>query len=521
MVIGDLARLNAARYKNRIAFKDERREIGFDLANRRMNAFIRSLLDRGLKKGDRIAVLLHNCTEYCELLYSLPKGGFIIVPMNYRLVGRELKYILDNSEANTLIYEKAFADTVNEIKPDLETVRHYILIDHAGHSQSEDLSYEEMIKNHSAEEISVNVSESDVAFILYTSGTTGFPKGAMLTHRNIFTNLFNAAFVRGVKTHDTLFNVPPLYHCAAQTEMFVWSSYGCQTLTLEQFDPDAVLETLKVEQPNRVMMVPAMLNMVINHPKVGDSDFSFVDQILYGASSMMRTHLLKSMDIFGCQFLQTAGLTEASPCLTFLLPEDHVVEGPDHVVRRLGSAGREAKLTEIKIVDPHGNECHPDTPGEEIVRGENIMKGYWKNPEETADTIRDGWLHTGDICLKDEYGYIYYVDRIKDMICRGGENVYPREIEEVISSHPRVLEVAVIGVPDDRLQEEIMAVVALKEGSLINEQEIVRICENQLARFKKPRYVTFVAQLPKTASGKTLKRELKKQYKHAPPPPKV
>lgn len=521
MVIGELARLNAARYRNKIAFKDERREISFDMANRRMNAFIRALVDRGLGKGDRIAVLLHNCAEYCELLYGLPKGGFIMVPMNYRLVGRELKYILDNSEANAIIYEKEFVDTVNGIKPELETVKHFILMDHTGRSRSEDLSYEEMIENHSAEEIPVKVNELDVAFILYTSGTTGFPKGAMLTHKNIFTNFFNATFVRGVKPHDILFNVPPLYHCAAQTEMFVWSFYGCQILTLKQFDTDAVLETLRVEKPNRVMMVPAMLNMVINHPKVGDSDFSFVDQILYGASSMMRTHLLKCMDIFGCQFLQTAGLTEASPCLTFLLPEDHVVEGPDHVVRRLGSAGREAKLTEIKIVDPQGNECPPDSPGEEIVRGDNIMKGYWKKPEETADTIRDGWLHTGDICLKDEYGYIYYVDRIKDMICRGGENVYPREIEEVISSHPRVMEAAVIGIADNRLQEEIMAVVALKEGPPINEQEIVRTCENKLARFKKPRYVIFVDHLPKTASGKTLKRELKKQYERMPLPPKL
>ena len=243
--------------------------------------------------------------------------------------------------------------------------------------------------------------------------------------------------------------------------------------------------------------------------------------MLYGASSMMRSHLLKSMDVFGCQFLQTAGLTEASPCLTFLLPQDHVAEGPDHMVKRLGSAGKEAKLTEIRIVDPHGNECPPNTLGEEIARGENIMKGYWKNPEETARTVREGWLHTGDICTRDEYGYVYYVDRIKDMICRGGENVYPREIEEVISNHPRVLEVAVIGVPDDRLQEEIMAVVALKKGPAMNEREIVSLCENKLARFKKPRYVTFVDHLPKTASGKILKRELKERYEHEPLPQKI
>jgi len=191
------------------------------------------------------------------------------------------------------------------------------------------------------------------------------------------------------------------------------------------------------------------------------------------------------------------------------------------MIRRLGSAGKEAKLTEVRIVDPDGNDCPSDIPGEEIARGDNIMKGYWKKTEETARTIRDGWLHTGDICRKDEDGYIYYVDRIKEMICRGGENVYPREIEEVISNHPRVKEVAVIGVPDDRLEEEIMAVVTLKEGPPIDEREIVSICDNKLARFKRPRYVTFVDHLPKTASGKTLKRELKEQYEQVPLPPKI
>ena len=521
MVIGDFTRLNAVRYGNKIAFKDERREISFDLANRRMNAFIRSLYDRGLEKGDRIAILLYNCAEYCELLYGLPKGGFVMVPMNYRLVGRELKYILNNSEASALIYEKEFTDTVHEIRTELETVKHYILIDHAGQSKSEELSYEKMIQTSSAEEIHVNMNESDVAFILYTSGTTGFPKGAMLTHRNILTNIFNATLVRGIKSPDRLFNVPPLYHCAAQTEMYSYSIYGCQVFSLKQFDRDAILETLQKERPNIVMMVPAMLNMVVNHPRVGDFDFSFVDLMLYGASSMMRSHLLKSMDIFGCQFLQTAGLTEASPCLTFLLPEDHVVDGPEHIVRRLGSAGKEGKLTEIRIVDPDGNECPPNSPGEEVARGDNIMKGYWKNPEETSKTIKKGWLHTGDICVKDEYGYIYYVDRIKDMICRGGENVYPREIEEVISGHPGVLEVAVIGVPDDRLQEEIMAVIASKDGSPVDEEAIVRICENRLARFKKPRYIRFVDHLPKTASGKILKRELKEHYAHEHLPEKL
>jgi long-chain acyl-CoA synthetase len=238
--------------------------------------------------------------------------------------------------------------------------------------------------------------------------------------------------------------------------------------------------------------------------------------MVYGTSPMMVSQLKRSMQIFGCQFMQCAGLTEASPILTILKPEDHVVEGPEHSIRRLGSAGKEVKLTQVKIVDQEGNEVPPNTPGEEIATGDNVMKGYWKLPEATAETIVDGWLHTGDICLKDDGGYIYYVDRIKDMIVRGGENVYPREIEEVITTHPAVLEVAIIGVPHERLGEEIMAVVVLKKGASVTDKEIVSLCEKNLARYKKPRYVEFVESLPKNPSGKLLKREVRKEYEKTP-----
>ncbi|MFH1491077.1 MAG: AMP-binding protein, partial [Pseudomonadota bacterium] len=211
----------------------------------------------------------------------------------------------------------------------------------------------------------------------------------------------------------------------------------------------------------------------------------------------------------------------ASPVLTILRPEDHVLDGPEHVLRRLSSAGKEVKLTEVKIVDRQGNELPPNLPGEEIARGDNVMKGYWNLPEETSETIVDGWLHTGDICFKDEDGYVYYKDRIKDMICRGGENIYPREIEEVIASHPEVREIAVIGVPDERLQEEIMAVVVPVTGKRPSDQDILKLCEKKLARFKKPRYLVFADHIPKNASGKILKKELRKTYERLPLPVKT
>jgi acyl-CoA synthetase (AMP-forming)/AMP-acid ligase II len=521
MLIGDIARINARRFKDKIAFRDEKTEMAFDRVNDRANALVRAFMDLGLQKGDRIAVLLYNCVEYNELLFALPKGGFVIVPLNYRLVGRELKYILDDSEANTVVFGGEFRDTIEEIRPQLDCVKNYIVVDHGGKSKAEALSYEKMIESYSSTEFPSQATESDVAFILYTSGTTGFPKGAMLTHKNIITNLFNAVFERQPKPNDRLFNVPPLYHCAAQTETMAYFFYGCPTITRKQFDPQIVLETIRAEMPNILVLVPAMQNMVINHPAIGGYDLSCVELMIYGGSSIMRSQLVESMEIFGCRFLQSAGQTEAGPLLSMLCPEDHGVDGPEYIVQRLGSAGKEAKLTEIKIVDSQGNELPPKTPGEEIARGDNVMKGYWKMPEATADTIIDGWLHTGDICMKDEYGYIYYLDRIKDMICRGGENIYPREIEEIISCHPSVLEVAVIGVPDERLQEEIMAIIVQKEGPVISKDEIISLCEKKLARFKKPRFIEYIDELPKNASGKILKRDLRKRFEKSLPSSKL
>ncbi|MFH1490974.1 MAG: long-chain-fatty-acid--CoA ligase [Pseudomonadota bacterium] len=521
MVIGDILKRNARRFKGRIAYKDERRALTFEEVNKRANALARALAALGLKKGDHIAALLYNCVEYSELLLALPKAGFVIVPLNYRLIGRELEYIITNSEACALICEAELEGIIEKIRPNLQSVKHYIVVDHAGDSKSEALNYENLIRSSSALELPAPVIESDTAFILYTSGTTGVPKGAMLTHKNVISNLFNIFFELQISPNDKIFNAPPMYHCAGQNQSMAYFFYGCENVTVKQFNADLALQTIEREKPNILHLVPAMQNMVMNHPDISRHDFGFVDLMIYGGSSFMRSQLEKAIEIFGCRFFQCAGQTEASPVLTILRPEDHVLDGPEHVLRRLSSAGKEVKLTEVKIADQQGNEIPPNVPGEEIARGDNVMKGYWRLSKETAETIVDGWLHTGDICFKDEYGYVYYKDRIKDMICRGGENIYPREIEEVIASHPEVLEIAVIGVPDERLQEEIMAVVVPVKGKKPLDQDIVRLCEKNLARFKKPRYLVFVDQIPKNASGKILKNELRKTYERNPLPGKV
>ena len=510
MLIGDVMRFNAKRFRDKIAFEDERRNLTFEQAGMRANALAHTLFSMGLKTGDKIALLLYNCSEYAELLFALPKAGFITVPLNYRLAARELEYIVNDAEANTLIFGEEFTETVEVMRPAIERVRTFIVL---GRKETDAHEYEALLQSGSADEIPVTIDEKDVAYILYTSGTTGHPKGVMLTHKNIVTNIINHSFEVQPQVNDVVFNLPPLYHCAGDSIMMSYFLFGCRSLMLKQFDAESVLKVIDEKKPNILHLVPAMQNMVINHPDVGKYDYGFVDLMLYGGSSIMVSHLRRSMEIFGCRFLQFAGQTEASPGLSCLRPEDHVVEGPEHVMRRLGSAGRELKLTQVKIVDQDGNEVPPETPGEEVVRGDNVMKGYWNLPEETAATIVHGWLHTGDICLRDQGGYIYYVDRIKDMIVRGSENVYPREIEEAIATHPAVQDVAVIGVPDERLGEEIMAVVVRKKGMSLTDREIVALCEKNLARYKKVRYVEFVNALPKNPSGKILKRELRNTYR--------
>jgi acyl-CoA synthetase (AMP-forming)/AMP-acid ligase II len=513
MLIGDMLRFNARRFTDKVAFEDEKRKLTFEQTDKRANALASALLSMGVQKGDRIAVLLYNCAEYNELLFALPKTGFVMVPLNYRLVGRELTYIINNSEANTFIFGEEFTETVETIRPDISLVKNFIVM---GRKENDAHEYERLIHSSPTTEISTTIDENDVAYILYTSGTTGQPKGVMLTHKNTITNLMNFSFEFQPHANSVLFNPLPLYHIAADSVMMPYFFFGCTTITLRQFDAGLALTAISDKRPNVLHLVPAMQNMLTNHPDVGRYDFSFVDLIPYGGSPVLLSQLKRSMEIFGCRFLQLGGQTETSCGASCLRPEDHVIEGPEHVTRRLGSAGRELKLTETKIVDQGGNEVPPNTPGEEIVRGDNVMKGYWKLPEATAETIVNGWLHTGDICLKDEGGYIYYIDRIKDMIVRGGENVYAREIEEVIATHPAVTEVAVIGVPDERLGEEIMAVVALKKDTSLTDREIVTLCEKNLARFKKPRYIEFVDTLPKNASGKILKRELRNVYKDIP-----
>jgi long-chain acyl-CoA synthetase len=338
----------------------------------------------------------------------------------------------------------------------------------------------------------------------------------MVTQKNLMAAIFNQFSELCPFPDDVLFTLPPVYHLAGLLTYLVHFYKGCTHITIKRFESQSVLEWTEREKPTAIHLVPAMQNIIVNYPDVEKYDLSSIRVLFYGASTMPVAQLKKSMKLFKCDFYQIAGLTEVTGHLTALRPEDHVIDGPPQQIRRLGSAGREGLGLETRIVDENGNECPPDVPGEEIVRGDSVMAGYWKMPEETRQAIKDGWLYTGDICAKDEDGYIYYVDRSKDMINRGGENVYPREVEEVLCAHPKVFEAAVIGVPDELLGEEVKAVIVSNNGDNITEDEIIDYCRKNLAGFKKPRSVDFVKELPKNPTGKILKRVLREPYMNPP-----
>ncbi len=511
MILGDIVRMNGGRFAQKIALIDENSRHTFREINSRVNRIIHALHQKGIIKGDRIALLLYNCNTYPELYFAASKAGFVLVPLNYRLVPNELKYILNDAEPKAFIFGEAFLEKANSIKKDLDFIREFMVVGNKTPQQGF-INFTKMTEGFPDHEPACQSSEDDIVFIMYTSGTTGQPKGAMITQKNLMSAVINQLIEVSPAPKDVLFSLPPFYHIAALATFLVHFCRGCTHMTISRFDPAKVLEWIDRENPTSIHLVPAMQNMLLNFPNIEKANLSGIHSIFYGASPMMKAQLKESIKLFQCKFFQFAGLTEITGHLSCLRPEDHLLEGPPEKVKRLGSAGREGMGLETRIVDLKGNECPPGVPGEQIVRGDSVMAGYWKMPEETCKTIKDGWLYTGDICIKDDEGYIYYVDRYKDMIIRGGENVYPREVEEVISTHPGVMEVAVIGVPDDRLGESVKAVVVARPGHSVSEDDILILCNENLASFKRPGSIEFLEELPKNPTGKVLKRVLRELF---------
>lgn len=465
----------------------------------------------GIEKGDRVAILLLNESRYLELLYSITMLGAIAVPLNVRLAPEELKFILQDSGSKLLFLHREFVPLLPLIQNEVPSIQQCILCEDEVQAEGT-IGYEEWVEEVDPLPLLAHAEENDVAAIFYTGGTTGTPKGVMLTHRNLLSNAYNVGLALSYSPQDIYLHAAPMFHAADSASTFAITVVGGTHAHVRAFDPVRVMKTIESQKVTSTLLVPTMINMLINHPSIKEYDLSSWVKVIYGASPCPPEVLKKAKTLLPTQFYQGYGLSEASPVLTILRPEHHVVEGEEHEMARLASCGHPLPGVEVRCVNGRGEDVQVGEVGEIIARGPNIMKGYWNRPEETAAAIKDGWLYTGDMAVIDEENFYYVVDRKKDMIVTGAENVYSVEVENVVYTHPAVLEAAVIGIPHPKWGEAVHAVVVVKKDHQVAEEELIEHCRQFLANYKVPKSVEFVAELPKSGAGKILKRNLRDHY---------
>lgn len=479
----------------------------------RTDALARGLAGQGVQRGDRVAVLMLNCHRYLELYYACARMGAVIVPLNIRLARPEIVFILNDSGSKVLVVDTTFAShaTGRDTFPSVTDMLY------VGEQTTPEgmINYEDVVSkgSHMQESVDQAMEDDDLAGLYYTGGTTGRPKGVMLSHKNIVSNAINVVMATGYNEKDTYLHAAPMFHLADTGSTFAITMVAARHVFIPMFHPASVLQALQQEQVTVTLLVPTMLTMVLNHPDVDTYDLSSIRRLTYGASPMPLELLKQGLAKWGQIFGQGYGLTEAAPFLTGLDTWDHLPDGTPRQVRRLSSVGREALGVEVRVVNSDGDDIQPGEIGEIIARGPNIMQGYWHLPEATAAAIADGWLHTGDLATIDEENYIYIVDRAKDMIISGGENIYSIEVENALYTHPAVLEVAVIGIPSEQWGESVHAVVVLKPGMQTTREALIEHTRLQIAGYKVPRSLEFFPDpLPKSGAGKILKRELREKH---------
>jgi fatty-acyl-CoA synthase len=502
MTLPYLLKRAASKYPKREAIVSEAGRWSYEQWEKNANRRAWALAKRGIKKGDHVATIFLNGNEVLETFFALSNLGAVIVPLNVRLSGKELHYIVEHSDATALILSHEFEPVIREIKGDLPRVEQYFMS--GGDVQEDMVDFEQICQGESEEELGVEVEEDDIACILYTAGTTGRPKGVLLSHKNCMWASVNIITNIDLQPEYRVLLVFPLYHAAAFIILVSNLFLGCTQVTLRAFDPKRVMALIEEEKINRMTSPPTVWNFILQLPDLDKYDTSSVRSLSSGAESMPLETKKKLLKHFPNAALgETYGMTETAGTITTLHPKD--------VLTKMASVGKPFVNVEIRLVDDEGNDVPVGEVGEILARGPNVMAGYYKDPEATSETLRGGWLHTGDLGRLDEEGFLYIVDRKKDMIITGGENVYPREIEEVLYGHPKILEAAVIGLPDPDWGERIHAVVALKEGESLSEQEVIDYCKRYIASFKKPKSVEFVDRLPRSPAGKVLKRILRKR----------
>ena len=511
MHVGHLLTRAASRWPDRPAWLEGDVVVPFREAEVRVNRLAHALLALGARRGDRVGMLIPNCRQGLETLLAPMKAGCSVVPLNIRLHPSEHAHMLADSGARVLIYHEDFRAHLATIRGQLGTVERFIVV---GHGERDDLGFEEAQAGRPETPPDVAIEPDDLAWLFYTSGTTGRPKGAMLTHRNLvaMAQIF-LLDLNPARETDVLLHAAAITH-GSGVSIFHHIARGAASAfpPTRSFEPRRIFEAIQRFRATTMFLAPTMIHMLTTSRAHGDYDLSSLHTVFYGGGPMYVEQQQAAVRTFGPIFCQLFGQGEAPMVCTTLRKEEHLAGDDPVKLRRLGSAGRETTGMRVRVVDDDDRDVPANTPGEIVVRGDVVMKGYWNQPEASADALRHGWLHTGDIGHLDADGYLYITDRKKDMIISGGANIYPREVEEVICTHPAVHEVAVIGVPDEKWGESVKAVVALRAGRQATAAEIVEHCQRNLASYKKPASVDFLAELPKNAYGKILKRELRERY---------
>jgi acyl-CoA synthetase (AMP-forming)/AMP-acid ligase II len=476
------------------------------------NRVANGLIALGITPGERVAFLGKNHPLYFEALLGAARMGAVMTPVNWRLAPPEVAYILGNSQARVVFVGEGFADALTKALAEAPHAEHIIGIDAPDHSGTD---YRQWRDSFPATPPAHRIKPEDDALQLYTSGTTGKPKGAVMTHGSILSSRDASGREGEMRTWqepvpgDVTLLAMPCFHISGTGTGIGTMVAGTNSIVLPEYDPTQALDLIERYPISKIFLVPAAIQILLNHPRVAEVDFSRLKYVTYGASPIPLELMREAMRVMGCGFVQMYGMTETSGTIVALDPEDHVPEGSP----KMRSVGKPLPGVEVKIIDEAGHPVPAGTVGEIATRSSKNMRGYWNNAQATASTIdTEGWLRTGDAGYFDADGYLYIHDRVKDMIISGGENVYPAEVENALYSHPKVADVAVIGVPDAKWGEAVKACVVVKPGEDLSEAELIAHARQHIAGYKCPKSVDFITALPRNPSGKILRRELRAPY---------
>ena len=487
-----------------------RRTMTYREAVRDANRLANALIGAGVRAGERVAFLSRNSIEHVLVYFACSKAGVVPVLLNFRLPPTQWVDLVNDAGAVLFMSSVEHVDAIEEVRSEFRTVTRWVSLDGAPRPGWQE--YRSWVSRQAVSPPARRVTNDDDAYQMYTSGTTGQPKGAVLTHRAVTAHLLQVALALEGRPRQRTLVVTPLFHAHAAIHAFMSVYWGGCLHIQHAFTPLDLARALSDEGVDVAVLIPSMIQAcLVAGADVTDRRYDDLRLIFYGASPIAEPTLRRAIEVFGCDFAQGYGMTETTATLTFLSPSDHR-RGLNDSPGLLTSAGRTAVGTELRIVDEHDRPLPPGIPGEIVARGPTLMRGYWNQPASSSEVLRGGWMHTGDVGKLDDDGYLYVLDRIKDMICSGGENVYPCVVEAVLYMHPAVAEAAVIGVPNTQWGEAVKAIVVLRAGATASEREIGEFCRGRLAGFQRPRSVDFVEALPRNPSGKILKQVLRERY---------